>query len=1267
MTDNYLSPVDKLWSELKSNHEQFLETRKPLEDIYLECKASVFSDRIFDHMVCNCNFQGPASKKLLHQNLFGAISAIAAMANQQFGGILLIGVSSLPEEPCPIKHLLSIIEKKNPFELTKLANNLKLGVTLGDAQVVGIDDISNSKEGLLSERELDKIYQSKFGPNSVLFGGRGKNNIRDPQVWHCIKFDETTRKGWEAQPVSFEWFSAMWVNLNHTLLEDLKYFTVQNGNDSASFIAMKIRESNVPVHMRLHGYQQFNGNQQCSDVKNVFKNLPILLPKRYAAQTELQAWDDSRFSDYSNKWQTGGRELANQNIGDKLTEPRFELFEYFDPSQRDRINALLQVYVSRSDVQENAQNFVISDSPLLYVTAPPGGGKSAFLAGIISDFSDKPDLEVVYHFIDYTRRDWKKIIASLIAQIATATGEPTSEEKLNSIKNGTVDDSAIEESYHAFLSMANERVKTSGKKLCIVIDALDELMPKGEDPNQDIPMHFIPSRLDYNSTKFIVSSRPGLAEAHLEARINEEPRRLSLPALESEAVKAFAASLGMDLSSEECHKILATTGGTPLYVKSLLQQYGQDPDIDLSTLPETVHRFYQQEIKRILIGDIGLKIRAFFAVLLATKKDLIIRDIARILSIPAQELEEVILPRVEAYVRLSGKGRGTKKVHFLHLAVGESLVQGRLPLISEYDLDDAHIKIISWCDCLESEFSSSEEYRYGFEYLPGHCWKLGEIDEFERFRELISRRGLRTELSCRAFLRKLITSRSQDELLADAEFNEALIDIFIKGNKTCRYTFYRLNTDLNGYGFGKWQEFFWEKIASIVNTGSELYSELFRMIVFTGRKQNKRLKLATKMLEDSDIKKDINIRRRLLNIAGACLCLKDRSGAMYNPVLGADYLLEALSLLEKVSANELLDITHNDEVFAKWMYLTTKATQISDTGYYFNQIGRNQEGGAYYREAKSCYQEAAEIAPEAYLRTRSKRAIASVKSNIGATIFWNNEFREGLELLTESLLERLQLGYSQFALTSLANIIRLLESLQIEPIIPFLTRLSELQHKPGTRANQRKRHYNFFRAWMTVKNVEKAGQALSRLQQLSNTTGKRTLLFTDGWRKLWYETLLEASDEAASTRNQCLTMLQEEENSSSLLPIHSQAFFLFWRAAGLSYLLEGDSKNALKIIDENLQPWFERDNFFFLYLKPEYLTFKSLLHRQIGNDAEAGRCSQEANQLLDTGRKQIRGMHFSHELMKYIDMMVGECGNTELEEMYTDVRNHITTDLSCGL
>lgn len=1266
--------VNQIWSDLLKDPAQFLSTRVPLEDDHLECKASVFNDMTYDYLVEKHGFNGPTSLRLkFHDNLFNTIVAIAGMANKEGGGIVLIGVCSAPSDPLTPEELFQSIKLKHPDELKRKIPHLCKGVRLGNAQVLGLEEKIRPKKKETFDQCLDRFMTNITGAQSILFGGGDHNeqNLHDPTTWYCLDFVESKRVGYTSAPAAIPWGEVMWSSAltHHLIYDDAKFLTVTSGNCSASFVAIKIKPSPALVFLRVRKCFDSRGAYSLPEscVKKIRKREEKnWIPFRSHGRTDLEPATDKILAMLSEQWRTGGRvksDIVEQWV-DTRQEEKLELTQFFDVSQHDKIANLLQSHIMQKDVWTEVENFLAGGEPCLLITGPPGGGKSALLAKIITGCNNCPDYITAFHYIDHTRRNWRAIIASIMAQLAESTGVFLNTAELINIRDGAKEDSSIVESYQIYLAQINKALIKNHKTLCIFFDALDELHESESVSAQSFD--FIPKDISFSAIKFILSSRSGQAKIHLCNRhMKNEPVHMFLPPLGTEDVEEFVQTFGMQLTEEECTQLLQVTGGNPLYIKALLKRKSQDPGCAFSTLPASVGRFYQMDLAKRLKSSTGELAKQVLALVLVAKCSLMFRDICHILGIHYKTFENTVLPLLDFYLVLSGEGYITRRVNFFHLVVAESLISGELPLIDIYDRAEAIEKVIAWCDCLETVHSSDEPYSYGINHLPAHCWDLGEMDGYERFQDLLRRSNLQVELACRAFLRSLITSRKQKDIIANRCLNQTLAKFYLQGDTTTRTTFYRFNNDINGYGYDQWQEYFWEMIFAQLEQNSPLYLECFISCSQAGKIKNQRLTIAENLLSQAEGRPvSKNEERRLLQIVGACLCLKDRSLNRYNPAVGISFLGDALGILQTLSPDDFLQKAHGQQTFANWLFLQTTAAHYSDTGYYFNQIGKNREGINHYFKANDLYQEAAKIDLGEYLKTRSQRGIALTKANIGATIYWNGEYRKSLELLLDSLSYRLQIGQTQSALVNLSNIALLLMSLQLPLLPPFFTQLCQHLHQSRNRQGQIKRYAVFFRIWMELGDMPKAQSTLEQLGEWYHENNSSASLFALNWRQLWHAILTDNKALVEQLAEKLNIFFHSVENTGSLLVKFRQEYFLYWRTISLAHLLLAKTEEASQVVDEKLSPWFAQDDFYLVNVESQFLQLKAMVKEQLGEMAKAEVLKQQAQSLLDKGRTQIADIHFSAKLIRHIQLLVEECDDQVLYRLFKQIEPVLRSDLS---
>lgn len=249
--------------------------------------------------------------------------------------------------------------------------------------------------------------------------------------------------------------------------------------------------------------------------------------------------------------------LADSAAADEA--PRHTLDKYYFKTTPTLMKRLMSSYVKRSDVEASIRNVLGSHpSASLWITAPPGSGKSTLICSIIRDH------QAIHHFVATSegRNDYGSILRSLIAQLADRLEmdlEPTSDE--NSLPQ----------------QLANLLVESAAAKtrstLIVAVDALDEL---GSPEAISRLLRAFPVDLP-DRVFLVVSSRPLVSPVTL-PRPTEV---LNLGPAGIEILDELAKHYGVTLSPATRERAYQATGGNPLFASWALVMLRANPDAEL--------------------------------------------------------------------------------------------------------------------------------------------------------------------------------------------------------------------------------------------------------------------------------------------------------------------------------------------------------------------------------------------------------------------------------------------------------------------------------------------------------------------------------------------------------------------------------------------------------------------------------------------------------------------------------------------------------------
>lgn len=244
--------VTEIWNMLCRDPEAFLRDRDPLEDEFVEFKGAVFREPLYDEINAINGKPFQRSEKILHDNLFRAIEAIAGMANTG-GGIVIFGVVSAMED--------SFLDDGTPLPemgmkgkgLVKKYKRREQGIRVGNALVIGLDkEIPEKKKSGPTDAPLDKYIQRIFGSESILWGKHGHEGktLHDFNDW--LEFVPKDAEDEQSYPTvdTILWRRSKWSEaLGPHLFAGGRLLEVKDDKGNSRWIAgLKIRTSDTPIY-----------------------------------------------------------------------------------------------------------------------------------------------------------------------------------------------------------------------------------------------------------------------------------------------------------------------------------------------------------------------------------------------------------------------------------------------------------------------------------------------------------------------------------------------------------------------------------------------------------------------------------------------------------------------------------------------------------------------------------------------------------------------------------------------------------------------------------------------------------------------------------------------------------------------------------------------------------------------------------------------------------------------------------------------------------
>jgi len=304
----------------------------------------------------------------------------------------------------------------------------------------------------------------------------------------------------------------------------------------------------------------------------------------------------------------------------------------FDQTQYDVIDRLSKSYLERLDVSERVQRFLSGPGGCLVITGEPGGGKSTFAANLILS-KTRADGNVAFHFIESTRRGWKRIIAALLYQLEEKYSKysPHLEQSME-IADESFEDEYIIQNYRMALSTINKIMKSKNQSLLIVIDALDELISSPLDLSVKNLFEFIPSAPYFHHIHFIVTTRLGDVYDQFKNHMGANLDEFDIGHFGSSEISELCFLYRINLSHGDSEKLLSVSGGNPLYLSVIFKEIMKDKTFDIGSLPRNIVYFFRSDLINKYNIEADTLLREFLAVILILREQL--SDVA--LSVCAQ-------------------------------------------------------------------------------------------------------------------------------------------------------------------------------------------------------------------------------------------------------------------------------------------------------------------------------------------------------------------------------------------------------------------------------------------------------------------------------------------------------------------------------------------------------------------------------------------------------------------------------------------------------
>lgn len=932
----------------------------------------------------------------------------------------------------------------------------------------------------------------------------------------------------------------------------------------------------------------------------------------------------------------------------------------FDESQENEIAEKLTLYVERMEAKKNINDFLESDARCLVMTGKPGAGKSAFAASLINDLRTNESSVGLFHLIRPTRRNWKIMVASLMQQIQHQFGKKL--KPAIKIPNELLDDEVIIKLYREALSRLNALLRQEKKKLLVVIDALDELAANPDDLTIKNIFSFVPPDLVFDQIKFFITSRQGLVinafVDHL-ASAGRKTEAYELAPMNSDEILSLCRLNGIDSSSKTIAGLLSATEGNPLYLKSLLTRIRLEPGFNLNHLPSEVVDFFRVDLKRRFQIDQDELLRNLLALFLVLKEGPNATQLAGILKTGRREILKKLY-QLSGYLTFDPVSETYTP---FHLKFCESLTWGNDPILYPEDLIEAHRKVAAWCEPMEEfQYSETPERRgsrayYALNYLARHYWAIGPDENYQGFLNLLARNNVTCELACRMFLKDLIASQANGQLMDDPEFQRLFKNLFWKGNDAARHAILRLNGDIEGYIFPQQARTLWEEIIKQFDPTDYWYHEIYRVTsVFYFDRLNKSMDFINHI---DSLPSLSHIRACYLDI-GLCFCNVDYSN--FNPELGLDYFRKSGKLLEATTIDDMLAIFCNDRRYAQFGLNRIKQSYYNVLALTFRRIGKIDEATLHYERALAILRQSLAMESIPFLKNKFLRSGGSVQHNLGYLKNLLGDYNNSFLLFCQVMQIRVR-NRTHITFCGSLNITKFLfQNLDLMDFYLFTGYFSAATQKPEVTRSlilKTERLLDYFRR---ISDFTSAEKELEKLKDLRSK--KENFSYIDEFSNVHDEARLAMScNDGPRSIDQLKIALAilKEKGEWQTISVSDKNYFHFWYDAAQIYLLNHLPEKSCDIITNTLTPWFEK--YRYNGLLPQFYDLQSRYYEYIGDSVLSRQFQDQRQQELKAGWRSIATLHFPEEVMDYLDIIVDGSEDNVLKGLYNKVRNRLASGL----
>ena len=969
---------------------------------------------------------------------------------------------------------------------------------------------------------------------------------------------------------------------------------------------------------------------------------------------ELRNYKKTLFADIEN-----GVLRLDDTATDHIKKDASDSFQIlpFDQTQYDVMDRLSKNYIERLDVSERVQRFLSGPGGCLVITGEPGGGKSSFLANLILS-KTRADGNVVFHFVESTRRGWKRIIAALLYQLEEKYSSQL--EQSIEIPDESIEDEYIIQNYRMALSTINKIMKSKNQSLLIVIDALDELISSSLDPSAKNIFDFIPSTPDFNHIHFLVTTRVGDVYDqfmhYVGVNLTDE---FDIGHFGRSELNELCALYDINLSHEDSERLLSVSGGNPLYLSVIIKEIIKDKTFDIGSLPRNIVYFFRSDLINKYNIETDTLLREFLAVMLILREQLSDVALSQILGLSTvKEFRKKILTRISSYLSCSKE----MTYSLFHKKFAESLTETENPVIDQQDLFAAHQRVIVWCEPLEILQEGAQRFQYAFQYLPYHYWSIGTYDGFSGFINLLGRGNMTCEIACRSFLRGMITLRSQEELLADKIFRSRLENLFLDGNVFARDCLFRLSDDLSGFGFEQFKIELWTEVISHFPEGGEWFDEIFvNTLALSGNTLAIALR-RIKALVKVQSQEDKRYLRRYYHIAGVILCKHDAAAEAFDRDKGLKFFMKAIQIWESVSPKDLLPSSCMDLSYAKYRLDQRKGALLNDYSMSLRRVGEIDSALDYYRKTLAVYATTLSHVQNTFLKNRTMRSIALTQHNLGHLMMLRADYDGAMDLLSEAIDYRAKHRMMSGFLATVDQITYLFIDLDLYSSRPLRYLAYALQ--PNVTQNGKiSKCSTYFNYLIAISDWGNAAEALKELMSLraepapGDACSPHVALFKSYSDGLRLSVGMGTDSEAMSHVEKCLSILHEHGEWKTIF-VPGRTYFDFWEAVARGYLLDREFDMAKDVIFNKIELWLNHYGFAGLLLR--FYKLKALYFEQIGDNEKAAKFICMTDELAEQRIKTIAKKKLSTEAIDYLDYLVESNADDRLPSIYEEVRPRLS-------